>query len=193
MMLNHKGTKTIETERLILRQFAMADAEPMFRNWASDDEVTRYLSWHSHRTVAETEAIVSGWVACGIDQYNWAITLKSHGNEPIGSLCITKIDEKIRLAHFGFALGKHWWNRGIMTEALRAILDLGFTKMNLNRIEAMHETDNPASGKVMQHVHMQHEGTLRQRVYNKGRFVDVELYAILRKDYRAPAHLQGSL
>ena len=59
--------------------------------------------------------------------------------------------------------------------------------------EAQHETANPASGKVMQHVHMQHEGTLRQRVFNKGRFVDVELYAILRKDYTPPAGLRGAI
>ena len=41
-MLNHKGTKTIETDRLILRQFTMEDAPAMFRNWANDDEVTKH-------------------------------------------------------------------------------------------------------------------------------------------------------
>jgi len=73
------------------------------------------------------------------------------------------------------------------------VLPLGFLELNLNRIDAQPETANPASGRVMQHVHMQHEGTLRQRLYNKGRYVDVELYAILRKDYRPPAHLQGAI
>jgi ribosomal-protein-alanine N-acetyltransferase len=55
--------------------------------------------------------------------------------------------------------------------------------MNLNRIEAMHETDNPASGKVMQKAGMHYEGRLRQRVYNKGRFADVDLYAVIRQDF----------
>ena len=62
-------------------------------------------------------------------------------------------------------------------------MEFGFTRLNLNRIEAQHECDNPASGKVMLHAGMRHEGTLRQRLYNKGRFVDVDLYAIVRSDF----------
>ena len=71
-----------------------------------------------------------------------------------------------------------------MTEALRAVVAYGFDQLGLNRIEAQHETDNPASGRVMAHVGMQYEGTLRQRVKNKGKFVDVALCAILRSDPR---------
>ena len=64
------------------------------------------------------------------------------------------------------------------------MIRFGFEDLGLNRIEAQHETDNPASGKVMAHVGMQYEGTLRQRLKNKGRYVDVALYAILRSDPR---------
>ena len=70
-----------------------------------------------------------------------------------------------------------------MSEALKTVLEFGFTKLGLNRIEAQHESDNPASGRVMIKAGMRHEGTLRQRVYNKGRYADVELYAILRSDF----------
>ena len=69
-----------------------------------------------------------------------------------------------------------------MTEALSAVVRYGFERLGLNRIEAQHEVDNPASGAVMRKVGMRQEGTLRSRLYNKGRYVDVELYAILRKD-----------
>ena len=86
-------------------------------------------------------------------------------------------------AEVGYSLSRDFWNRGIMTEALRAVIGHGFGNMNLNRIEAQHETGNPASGAVMRKCGMQREGTLRQRLYNKGRYVDVELYAILRRDY----------
>ena len=71
-----------------------------------------------------------------------------------------------------------------MTEALRQVVEFGFQELRLNRIEAQHDVDNPASGRVMAHVGMQYEGTLRQRIKNKGRFVDVALYAILRGDPR---------
>ena len=72
-----------------------------------------------------------------------------------------------------------------MTEALRAVVRFGFEEMNLNRIEAQHETANPASGRVMEKVGMRKEGVLRQRLRNKGKFVDVALYAVLRGDWRA--------
>ena len=49
-MLNHTGTKTLETERLILRQFKMEDAGEMFTNWASEDAVTRFLTWPTHQS-----------------------------------------------------------------------------------------------------------------------------------------------
>ena len=58
-----------------------------------------------------------------------------------------------------------------------------FETMDVNRIEAQHELDNPASGRVMEKCGMKKEGVLRQRLYNKGKFVDVALWAILREDY----------
>ena len=87
-------------------------------------------------------------------------------------------------AEVGYSLSREYWNQGIMTEALRRVISFGFQELRLNRIEAQHEVDNPASGRVMVHAGMQYEGTLRQRVKNKGRFVDVALYAILRGDPR---------
>ena len=65
---------------------------------------------------------------------------------------------------------------------------LTFTELDVHRIEAQHEADNPASGRVMAKCGMQHEGTLRSRVFNKGRYVDVEFYAILRQDWERTAN-----
>ena len=66
---------------------------------------------------------------------------------------------------------------------LKLVLDFGFRQLRLNRIEAQHEVDNPASGAVMRKAGMTYEGTLRQRLCNKGKFVDVALYAALRSEY----------
>ena len=87
-------------------------------------------------------------------------------------------------AEVGYSLARRFWNRGIMTEALQALIRYGFEEMHLNRIEAIHETDNPASGAVMRKCGMLHEGTMRSKLINKGKFVDVELYAILRRDFQ---------
>ena len=68
---------------------------------------------------------------------------------------------------------------------MRAVLRLSFEDMRVHRVEAQHEVDNPASGSVMRKCGMRHEGTLRGRIFNKGRFSDVELYAMLRSDWEA--------
>ena len=60
-MLKHKGTQTIETPRLILRQARMEDAEPMFRNWASDPEVTKYLTWPTHSDITISQMVIDSW------------------------------------------------------------------------------------------------------------------------------------
>ena len=84
----------------------------------------------------------------------------------------------------GYSLARPLWGRGYMTEALRRVIAFTFDTMDMNRIEAQHELANPASGRVMEKCGMRREGILRQRLYNKGQYVDVALYAILRSDPR---------
>ncbi|MDR1060126.1 MAG: GNAT family N-acetyltransferase, partial [Clostridiales bacterium] len=92
----HKGTATLETERLTLRRFAPGDAGAMFRNWASDPDVTEFLTWPPHASVAASAQILSEWAAgyARPDCYNWAIALRQGGGEPIGSISVTETDEK---------------------------------------------------------------------------------------------------
>ena len=76
--MENKGTKTLETDRLILRQFKMEDAEGMFSNWASDVEVTRFLTWQPHSDVNATKEILKDWISryADLSCYIWAIELK---------------------------------------------------------------------------------------------------------------------
>ena len=60
--MNHKGTITLETERLILRRLTIHDAGAMFRNWANDNEVTKYLTWPTHTDVSVSENIIKSWI-----------------------------------------------------------------------------------------------------------------------------------
>jgi RimJ/RimL family protein N-acetyltransferase len=84
----------------------------------------------------------------------------------------------------GYWIGVPFWGRGIATEAVRAMIEYGFDKLALNRIYAEHFTRNPASGRVLQKAGMRHEGTLRQTHKKWGEYVDAEMYAILRSDWR---------
>lgn len=181
-MLTHKGTQTIETSRLILRKAMIADAEAMFRNWANDSEVTKYLTWTAHKDVDVTKSIIANWVESyqKDDYYQWMIVLKETG-EPIGSLMASCVG-RAPAAHIGYCIGKKWWHQGIMTEALRAVIRYLFDEVGFQRIEAMHDPNNPHSGAVMRKCGMTYEGTHRQSDRNNQGICDASYYAILHND-----------
>lgn len=175
---------TLETQRLILRPLRMRDAQDLYA-YARDPEVSRHVLWEPHENPAQSRQ----FLRAAIWQYrrglpgSFAITLRESGRM-IGTIGFMWVNTDHKSAEVGYSLSRDYWNRGLMTEALRAVVDFGFDALRLNRIEAQHETNNPASGRVMAHAGMLYEGTLRQRLKNKGRFVDVALYAILRGDPR---------
>ncbi len=186
MSMNHLGTAPIETTRLRLRRFTEADAPAMFRNWASDPEVTRYLTWPAHDSIAVSNQILKSWVAdyANPGSYLWAIELMELG-EPIGSIGVVESDEVHHRLCIGYCIGKKWWNQGVTTEALTAVIAFLFDQVGASRIEALHDVANPASGRVMQKSGMVYEGIQRKRIRdNRGRLVDVASYAIVKGDPR---------
>ncbi len=174
---------TLTTPRLYLRPVRMSDASDLFE-YSRDPEVARHVLWDAHQSIHQTRA----YIRFLLKQYrsgqpsSFVIELIQE-RKVIGTIGYMWIQPENRSAEVGYSLSRAYWSRGYMTEALAAILQFGFEKLHLNRIEAQHESDNPASGRVMAHVGMRHEGRLRQRIYNKGRYADVDLYAMLREDY----------
>lgn len=190
MMINHKGTTEIDTERLLLRRFKASDAEAMFTTWANDPEVTRYLSWRPHGTLEVTKEIISSWINSYGNQefYNWAIFLKEAG-KVVGSIGLVDRSDEDERCEIGYCIGKEYWNQGIMTEALKSVIGFFFREVGFNRIQAKHHKDNPASGRVMQKAGMKYEGRLRQYLKDKdGEFVDCDLYSIVRADLLHDVH-----
>lgn len=181
--MNHVGTKTLETERLILRAFCIEDAEGMYRNWASDEEVTRYLTWPVHPNVEGTKALLGIWEekAKEPDNYQWCIVLKET-QEPIGSIGAVAQEEELSSVEIGYCCGRAFWGKYIMTEALGAVRDYLFEEVGVNRLEARHDTNNPASGKVMKKCGFQFEGIKRQGGKNNMGICDIAYYAMLRED-----------
>jgi RimJ/RimL family protein N-acetyltransferase len=90
-------------------------------------------------------------------------------------------------AELGYWLGVPYWNRGYSTEAANAIVDFGFTRLGLHRIQAHYLTRNPASGRVMEKLGMRSEGVSRHAVRKNDRFEDLETYAILADEWVRPA------
>lgn len=184
--MKHCGTKEIETDRLILRRFVYADYIPMYNNWASDDEVTKFLTWQTHESYDTSREITDMWVDNykNDNNYQWAITMKTAVNEPFGSIAVVSADENTHTLEIGYCIGKKFWHKGIMTEALSAVINFLFENTDVNRIEAIHDVNNPNSGNVMKKCGMVFEGTLRKAFKNNTGICDVNYYSILRSEWK---------
>lgn len=111
----------------------------MYKNWASDDEVTKYLTWPTHPNIDVSKFVIKDWVKSYSDEkyYQWAIVKKENGDEPIGSISAVYINEDISMVHIGYCIGRAWWHQGITSEAMKAVIDFFFEEVGVNRIEAM--------------------------------------------------------
>ena len=180
--MEHKGSKILKTQRLVLRPFRQSDAEEMFANWASDQEVTKFLTWTPHKNIEETRALLTEWEeeSKREDTYHWAITL---AGEVIGDIALVSVRGENAVT--GYCLCKRFWGKGIMTEAYREVLRFCFEEVGFHRIEATHFTENPASGKVMEKCGLKYEGTRRKafRLLSTGEWTDIAIRAILEEDY----------
>ena len=183
-MLTHKGTQRIETARLILRPFTTDDAQAMFSNWASDAEVTKFMTWPAHGSVEISRMVLEDWVKSYENEnyYQWAIELKEIG-APIGSISVVRQNRSTEAAEIGYCIGKRWWHQGITSEALAAVIGFLFEEVGMNRIAALHDPNNPHSGGVMKKCGMRYEGTSRQSDRNNQGICDAAQYAILRNDW----------
>lgn len=168
----------IHTDRLTLRRFTAADAGAMFRNWAGDNEVTRYLTWPTHVSEDISAMILAEWVK-GYEQddfYQWAIEFEG---EPIGSMAVVSQNADVGKMEIGYCIGRAWWRKGITSEALAAVIAYLFDEVGAQRIESRHDPRNPHSGAVMRKCGMKFEGTLRRSDRNNQGICDASHYSIL--------------
>ncbi len=178
----------LTTARLILRRMDMSDARDIFE-YGRDREVARHVLWDAYTSLSEAKAYVRSMqrkYRLG-EPASWCLELRETGRV-VGTIGYMWYQRDNNAAEVGYSLARDLWNQGLMTEALARVVAYSFEQMQLHRLEAQHEVDNPASGAVMKKCGMQYEGRLRGRLLNKGRYVDVDLYAILREDYVRRSH-----
>ena len=182
--MNTAGTKTIETERLILRRYVVEDAEDMYKTWGSDPKVVTFMTWPMHADVSVSKKLLENWVSRYEDgkTHNWGIILKGN-DHVIGNIAVVERNEKTRTYELGYCLGSTFWGRGIMPEALKAVIRYLFeNEKDLNRIMATHDVRNKKSGRVMQKAGMHFDGVLRDSKVNNLGIHDTAYYSILRSD-----------
>jgi [ribosomal protein S5]-alanine N-acetyltransferase len=178
-----KEIPKIETERLILRMLREEDATDIF-HYTQKPEVTKFLIWHPHNTIQDTLDFIQ-FAEKQFDQgisIILGIELKSE-NKIIGTIDLRDWKNPNRCGDIGYVIAPDYWRKGIMTEALHAVLKFGFEELELNRLEAHCEEENVGSWRVMEKCGMKHEGILREKVYIKKRFRSMKMYSILRKEW----------
>lgn len=186
------GRPTLETPRLILRPFALADA-PDVQRLANDRDIASTTMNIPH---PYEDGMAEAWIAMQDARFAlgelvvFAIVARAT-RTLLGSIGLTIQTEHER-AELGYWMGKPFWGGGYCTEAAAAVVGYAFGTLELNRVYAHHLTRNPASGRVMQKIGMHHEGRLRQHVKKWGVLEDLETYSILRDEWsgaedRAPS------
>lgn len=172
----------LKTRNLILRQMYPTDAEAVF-NIFSDDEVTRYYDLETFTSIEQATQLIQRQTV-RFEQgegLRWGITHK--GDNVIIGTCGYIFDKSSAQAGLGYDLNQAFWRRGLMTEALRVIIQFGFHRLALNRIQALVMLENRASVKLLHKLGFQEEGILREYKFFKGKFQDLRCFSLLKRDY----------
>ena len=162
---------TLYTNRLILRQFRIDDAEAVYKNWTYDERVSRYCRWYPHKNISETKEYLK---SCIEAEYCWAITLKDR-DEPIGCIDLVRINS-VGVPEIGYVLMFEHWGHGIMTEAVNAVISELF-RNGFDKVGAYHNIDNPASGRVMEKCGMIYvRNCMAQKKFGSDLLCEVKYY-----------------
>lgn len=178
---------TLETDRLVLRRIVPEDLDSIFE-YASDPEVARFTSWSAHLSIENSRAFLT-YV---MEQYEgskiapWGVEYR-RDNKMIGTCGFMDWIVRNARAEIGYALSRQYWNQGLATEALRAVIDFGFREMRLNRIQGRCVVENIASARVMEKAGMKMEGVLREYEYEVsdkvGVYLNIQMHSILRREW----------
>lgn len=179
----------LKTRRLVLRPTRLSDAEKIFKRYAQDGEVTRYVTWKPHQSVQETrnflKACIKEWKSGS--RFPWIITRKSD-NELIGMIGLRFSDVKLfshkkHMMDVGYVIMRPEWNKGYVTEALQAVMDFAFSIPTVCRVWAFCDVKNSASARVMEKAGLVREGRMRKYTFHPNfddKPCDVYLYAKVR-------------
>jgi ribosomal-protein-alanine N-acetyltransferase len=172
---------SLETRRLILRRLHEADANALF-SILGDDEVTRYYDDATFTAISQAREQITAWENGFLHRrcIRWGITRKEDG-VLIGTCGYYGIHPWHMRASIGYELGRQFWHQGLMTEALNAIINLGFKEMSLNRIDALVMPENIPSIRLLEKIGFKNEGLLREyENWGSKGFTDLYILALLR-------------
>lgn len=183
--MEHIGTQTIETQNLILRQFTYEDNRAMLKNWIADEKIQFMYSEPTYTTKEAVDTLLNKYIDSyqNNDYYRWAIIAKEK-EECIGQIAYFLVDTKNNFAEIEYCIGSAFQCRGFATEATKAVIDYGFSKIKLHKVQICHKSINIPSKRVIEKCGFHYDGTLRDYFYMNGVYVDRLYYSILEKEYK---------
>ncbi len=155
-----KPPETFETPRLVLRLPTVDDAEPVYRKYAQDPEVTKFLVWRPHESINATREYLHRCIHCWNDEtaFSWIITNK--GDNALLGMIEIRIEEY--RADLGYVISRQYWGNGYATEAAKSIIKWALDQKSIYRVWELCDVKNIASARVMEKSGMQKEGILRR-------------------------------
>ncbi len=159
-----KPPERIQTERLLLRIPRLEDAESIFEIYARDPEVTRYLSWQPDERLEQTQDFLVGCIEAWRGETRFPYVISELGKaSAIGLIELRRDRFKVEI---GYGLGRPYWAKGYMTEAVCALVGWWKEQPDLYRLWATCDVDNLGSARVLEKVGMQLEGRLRRNTFH---------------------------
>ena len=177
--LNFNPFPELMSERLLLRRITMHDAAD-FLKIRSDINAMKYIDRPIATELEDMYKLILK-INDGIDQNDaigWGITLKNE-NRLIGTIGYHIIEKEHYRAEIGYMLLPSAWKKGYMSEAIQAVIDFGFSKMNLHSIEAKINPDNQASAMLLKKFHFIREAYFKENYFFNGKFLDTAIYSLL--------------
>ncbi len=174
----------IETERLLLRELRAEDSEEIYKIF-SDEDVMQYYSFEPIKEKEIAEKIINSMIKSFEEKkaIRWAITIKGE-DTVIGTCGYHNLQPRHFRSEIGYELSKEYWRKGIMKEALDAIINFGYDEMDLERIEALCEPENEASIGVLKKIGFSEEGVLRKYAFCKNQFQDLKMLSLLKEEFK---------
>ena len=183
LQLNFNPFPEIETDRLLLRRVNVSDQHEIFF-LRSDAVVLKYLDKEPSPSIAETVQYIEkiGDLIVHNESILWGITLK--GNPKIiGTICFWRMMKEHFRAEIGYVLHPAFQAKGIMHEAITAVLHYGFNTMKLHSVEARVNIENSASIRLLENSGFVREGYFKEDFFFRGQFLDTGVYSILAPVY----------
>jgi len=182
LSLNFAPFPVIETERLLLRSLSINDADEMY-SLRTNKKVYLHLNKPMDESLEATKKKIEEIL--GMQQNNdavfWVIAFKETPGHMIGNIGFWNISKGNYRAETGYMLHPDHWQKGIMKEVLKPVVEYGFKKMNLHSIEANVNPDNIASGALLESCGFEKEAYYKENYYYDGVFYDSAVYSRLNK------------